>query len=113
MPDKPIVVIESPFRDGDLVMQALNRQYARRCVADSLRRGEAPFASHLLYTQYGVLRDSDAYERCLGIYAGLAFLKAADLHVFYTGRGMSEGMKLALRYHVENCPQIPITFRDL
>ena len=36
---------------------------ARACVRDSLLRGEAPIASHLLYTQPGVLGDNVAGER--------------------------------------------------
>ena len=41
--------------------------YARACVADCLRRGEAPIASHLLYTQPGVLDDDVPEERAQGI----------------------------------------------
>ena len=40
------VIVESPYA-GDV---AANVEYARAAVADCLRRGEAPFASHLLYT---------------------------------------------------------------
>jgi hypothetical protein len=38
-----------------------NIRYAQLCVLDCLQRGEAPFASHLLYTQVlddGILRPS-------------------------------------------------------
>jgi hypothetical protein len=41
-------------------------------------RGEAPIASHLLYTQPGVLNDGVPAERAHGIEAGLAWLRAAD-----------------------------------
>jgi hypothetical protein len=34
-----------------------------RCLHDCLEPGEAPFASHLLYTQPGVLCDGVANER--------------------------------------------------
>lgn len=47
------VVVESPFA-GDIQK---NIEYARKCMADCLKRGEAPFASHLLYTQDGILDD--------------------------------------------------------
>ena len=40
-----LVVVESPYA-GNV---ASNVQYARRCLADSLWRGEYPIASHLLY----------------------------------------------------------------
>ena len=61
-----LVVIESPYA-GQI---ARNVEYARACMADSLRRGEAPIASHLLYTQPGILRDEVEGERELGINAG-------------------------------------------
>lgn len=61
------VIIESPYA-GDV---ELNAQYARECLRDSLTRGEAPIASHLLYTQPGVLDDAVPRERALGIEAGL------------------------------------------
>ena len=64
-----LVLVESPFAgDNDWVI-ALNIKYARACLRDSLRRGECPFASHLLYTQTGVLRDKVPEERKLGIKA--------------------------------------------
>jgi len=63
------VVLESPYA-GNFIQRWLNRRYARRCMRDCLRRGESPFASHLLYTQPGVLRDTVALERRLGIEAG-------------------------------------------
>ena len=50
-----------------MVCSALLRSVgdARRAMLDCLKRGEAPFASHLLYTQ--ALDDSDAAHRKLGI----------------------------------------------
>lgn len=58
------VILESPY-SGDI---ETNIAYARRCMRDSLLRGEAPIASHLLYTQ--VLKDDDVQERAQGILAG-------------------------------------------
>jgi hypothetical protein len=74
------VIIESPYA-GDIER---NVNYARLCLKDSLSRGEAPIASHLLYTQEGVLDDTIPAERSLGINAGLAWIEVADKHVFYT-----------------------------
>jgi hypothetical protein len=87
------VVLESPFA-GDI---AANIAYARRCIRDSLKRGESPIASHLLYTQEGILRDDDPVERAHGINAGHAWLYACDAVVVYTDRGISEGMKAGIR----------------
>lgn len=82
------VIIESPYA-GDI---AKNEDYARSCLHDSLRRGEAPFASHLLYTQPRVLRDEVSSEREWGIRAGLAWGEAADATVVYIDLGISSGM---------------------
>jgi hypothetical protein len=82
------VILESPYA-GDV---HANVAYARACVRDSLLRGEAPIASHLLYTQPGVLDDSDEGHRKLGITAGLAWGKVAEMTVVYTDLGISPGM---------------------
>ena len=55
-------------------------------------RNESPYASHLLYTQPGVLRDRVAHERDLGIRAGLEWGKQAQATVVYIDRGISAGM---------------------
>jgi hypothetical protein len=93
MKPKPIVVIESPFA-GDVPR---NIAYVRACIQDSLGRGEAPVASHLLYTQPGVLDDDKPEERKLGMEAGWEFMRVASRVVFYTDLGMSEGMQAAMR----------------
>lgn len=87
-----LVILESPYA-GDI---EANVAYARECVRDSLARGEAPIASHLLYTQPGILRDEEPSERAWGIAAGLAWRKVAECSVFYTDRGWSSGMLAAL-----------------
>ncbi len=83
------VVIESPFAGS----VEFNLKYARRCMADSLRRGEAPLASHLLYTQPGILRDDDPEERKLGMEAGFVWGELAEATVVYTNLGITPGMK--------------------
>lgn len=83
-----LVLLESPF-SGETV---LNEAYARGCMRDCLLRGEAPFASHLLYTKPGVLDDLKPEERKLGIEAGLFWGQAAAKTVVYTDRGISPGM---------------------
>ena len=88
------VVLESPFA-GNVEE---NIEYARMCVKDSLLRGEAPIASHLLYTQEGILNDNIKSERQNGLNAGLAWLDVADIHVFYIDYGMSKGMDYALSH---------------
>lgn len=86
------VIVESPYA-GDVEM---NLRYLRACLADCLRRGETPFASHGLYTQPGVLDDNNPEERKLGIAAGFAWRWAADATVVYTDRGMTRGMQAGI-----------------
>lgn len=86
------VIVESPFA-GDIDK---NIAYARECMADCLKRGEAPFASHLLYTQDGILDDTIAEDRRLGIEAGFAWGSVADKVVVYQDLGISKGMQLGI-----------------
>lgn len=88
------VVVESPFA-GDV---ARNIAYAQAALRDCLLRGEAPFASHLLYTQEGILDDNDPLERLLGIDAGLAWSRQADKTVVYNDYGISKGMQYGIDY---------------
>lgn len=93
-----LVIVESPFAGrgatpgARAVDQARNIAYARAAMADCLARGEAPFASHLLYPMPGVLNDDDPAERAAGIAAGLAWGDRADATVVYADRGLSRGM---------------------
>ena len=61
-------------------------------------RGEAPFASHLLYTQDEVLDDAIAEEREAGISAGFAYLQVAQRTVVYIDHGISNGMRQGIEY---------------
>lgn len=71
---------------------SLCTEYARAAMRDCLLRGEAPYASHLLYTQDGVLNDDYPDERALGIEAGLCWGKKASKTVVYIDLGISNGM---------------------
>lgn len=101
------VVIESPYA-GDV---ELHKQYARACVRDCINRGEAPIASHLLYTQEGILNDNDSFERTLGILCGHAWIPIADAVVVYLDYGMSVGMSEGIKVAAAN--DVPIIFRKL
>ncbi len=102
-----LVIVESPFA-GDV---ETNIKYARACVRDSLLRGEAPIASHLLYTQEGILKDELPNERQHGIDAGLAWRKVAEASVVYVDLGISRGME----YGIESAKNagLEIEFRQL
>lgn len=81
------VILESPLK-GNIER---NTAYAKLAMRDSLNRGEAPFASHLLYTQ--VLDDTIPHERDWGIEAGLALGDRLEATVLYTDLGITEGMQ--------------------
>lgn len=83
------VIIESPFAGA----VARNQNYARLCCAHALALGDAPFASHLLYTQDGILDDTIEDERELGITAGLIWGAVAETSCVYIDLGVSGGMR--------------------
>jgi hypothetical protein len=91
------VIVESPYGAPDAATIERNVSYARACVRDCLMRGEAPFASHLLYTQPGVLRDEVPEEREHGIEAGFSWRRFAVKTVVYTDLGISKGMEYGIR----------------
>ena len=88
------VILESPYA-GEV---ETNERYARACMRDCLYRGEAPFASHLLYTQEKVLDDLVQEERDMGIHAGFAWRTVAKKTVVYQDRGISRGMKYGIEH---------------
>ncbi len=92
-----LVIVESPYAGKTEEEIQRNIEYARRAVRDCIMRGEAPIASHLLYTQPGILRDEHPEERALGIRAGLAWRKVAEASVVYTDLGVTEGMKQGIK----------------
>lgn len=102
---RKLIVLESPYA-GDV---SANVEYARRAVKDSLDRGEAPFASHLLYTQ--VLDDSRQEERDAGMLAGLAWAAQAERCVVYADRGISDGMKTGIEW--ASSRGIAVEFRNI
>jgi hypothetical protein len=84
-----LVVLESPYA-GDVER---NLRYGRLCVKDSLMRDESPIASHLLYTQEGVLDDTRPLERRIGIRMGWEWLRVCDYVVAYTDYGITGGIQ--------------------
>ena len=101
---KSRVIVESPYKPkckGKIAYQKelkLNLLYARACMRDSALRGEAPYASHLLLTQDGILDDRDPVERQMGIDIGLTWGETAALSAVYIDRGISGGMKYGIRH---------------
>jgi hypothetical protein len=85
-----LVIIESPFGAKDPAVLEENKRYLDECLADSLKRGEAPYASHKLYP--GVLDDNVPDQRRQGMEAGFAWGERGDLVAVYVDRGLSAGM---------------------
>jgi hypothetical protein len=88
-----LVVIESPLSAPTREERERNKQYAKRAMADSISKGEAPYASHLLFDQPGILNDQLTSERRLGMLAGFAWGAKADLVAVYADYGISKGMQ--------------------
>lgn len=106
-----LVVLESPYRGLTPQDTAENVRYAKLCLMDSLRRGEAPIASHLLWTQEGILDDAKPEERAAGIAAGHSWIPRAAAVVVYCDRGVSDGMIAGCE--VAAAAGIPIELRRL
>lgn len=110
-----LVVIESPFRGighswlHRRVDRYENVRYARACLRDSLMRGEAPFASHLLYPQ--VLNDDKFPERTRGLLAAMSWVMTCHLLAVYGDRGLSHGMNVAIDRATRT--GVPIEYRNL
>lgn len=86
-----LVVIETPFAGRTEAERQRNADYLKAALLDSLKRGEAPFASHALYPQ--VLDDDFPSDRRLGMEAGFAWGKKADAVIVYADLGTSPGMR--------------------
>jgi hypothetical protein len=106
-----LVIVESPYAPTAEHDVETHLTYARMCIKDSLDRGEAPLASHLLYTQPSILDDTIPEERMQGIQAGLAWVPAADVMIVYTDFGISPGMERAVALATEL--KIEIEYRTI
>ncbi len=101
-----LVLVESPLASSTIEGLIKNKKFARACLRDCLSRGEAPYASHLLYAQEGILNDDIAEERALGIHAGLIWGKNAKKTVVYTDLGISSGMERGIQRAIKEGREI-------
>lgn len=99
------VVLESPYA-GNVER---NKMYLERCMRNSLRLGESPFASHRMFT--AALDDTVPAERELGLAAGFAWYAAAEACVVYIDHGISDGMKRGIA-HAESLG-MPVELRRI
>ena len=105
------VILESPYSPANGFTVEQNIAYAKLCMRDCLQREEAPLASHLLWTQPGLLDDTKPEERVLGMQAGFEWTPLAQLIAVYTDLGISSGMRLGIER--ANLFKIPIEYRTL
>lgn len=106
-----LVIIESPYKGKTYADLEGNIAYARAAVRDSLLKGESPLASHLLYTQQGILDDRIPAEREHGINAGLEWSMVSNYTVVYVDKGISSGMNYGIARALNN--GLPVYFRTL
>lgn len=103
LPAWGLVVVESPYAADP----AISLEYVRDAMAHCIARGEAPFASHALYTQPGVLDDTVPDERARGSAAGFAWRHVATATIVYTDLGVSSGMQQGIEHARSiGCPVI-------
>ena len=102
---KPIVIIETPWRG----MGERGLNFARACMFHSLNNDEAPFASHLLYTQ--VLDDDLEADRKLAFNAARNFYNVCSYIAVYQNLGISPGMEWGINQAQKWCK--PIEYRTL
>lgn len=82
-------VVESPYA-GDIKS---NLKYLKGLLLWCAKFGYAPWASHAVYTQKGVLIDEIPEERTAGIEAGLLVASFAQYTILGTEKGISRGMQ--------------------
>ena len=104
-----LVIIESPWKANSAAIQLRNRLYAIKAMQDSIQRKEAPYASHLLYTQF--LTEEIEHERNLGIEMGLLWAQKAEKTVVYDDLGITSGMTFGIRRAIKEGR--PVEFRSL
>ena len=102
-----LVIIASPFA-GDTKR---NIAYGLACVKHSLLHNEAPIAGHLLLTQPGILNDQLVGDRLLGMRAGFAWLRVANILAVYIDHGISPGMKQEIE--LAQIHKVPVSYRKI
>ena len=98
------VDVETPYMGKTEDESRRNILYARACVRDCLLRDEIPFASHLFFTQPGILDDNVPKEREKGIRAGKSIIESLPriITVVYENLGISTGMQYGINRAKEN-----------
>lgn len=105
------VVLESRFAAPDVRQLLINKRFTIACIRDCFLRGEAAYASHVIYAQSHILDDYVSSERALGIQAGFNWGDCGEKTVVYTDLGISGGMQLGIEHAREVGREVE--FREL
>jgi hypothetical protein len=90
----PLALVESPYGSDELEPWQDHIRYARKACHYCLTVLKVnPQASHLFYTQDGILNDDIPEQRALGIRAGLELGTYAEQSIFFIDFGFSRGMR--------------------
>ena len=103
------VVIETPFAASTEEESKRNAAYLKAAMRDSISKGEAPYASHALYTQF--LDDTIPEERAEGIVMGFVWGDLATETVVYVDLGISKGMRAGIDY--AQSKGRPVVYREV
>lgn len=90
------VVLESRFSAANIEDLVRNKKFTLACMRDCFLKGEAPYASHVIYAQTHILDDFISEERALGMHAGFLWGDLAFKTVVYTDLGISSGMEMGI-----------------
>ncbi len=91
---RKLVIIECPYGTEDASMRDQYARYAKKCLQDSLKRGEAPFAGQLFYSS--LLNDHVQAEKDVGLVSHMSWIAVADIVAVYTDMGLSTSMQMAI-----------------
>jgi hypothetical protein len=95
------VIIESRFSAPTTEGLVKNKKFTLACMRDCFMRGEAPYASHVIYAQTHILDDFVAAERAIGMHAGFLWGDLGELTVVYTDLGISTGMQMGIDHAIK------------
>ena len=105
------VVLESRFSASDTRGLVLNKKFTLACMRDCFLKGQAPYASHVIYAHPHFLDDFVASERALGMHAGFLWGDLAVKTIVYTDLGISSGMQMGIDHAIEMGR--PVEYRTL
>lgn len=106
---KKLVVVETPYASENVALLQRHIVYAKLCLSDSLKRGEAPLVSSLLYPQ--VLDDRVKLDHDLAMLCSLSWIRGCDMVVVYIDYGITPGMQVAI--NTAKIKTVKIEYRSL